>query len=244
MRLPWYFRHPHRHDIVLMTNLDLETLARTFQEEGFVELRGYLAGPAFEDFKRRTVALVERLDSQDGGPSRVRCAKYATVRKGLERHAPWARDFLHEGPQVPIIEGLLGDTLAPASFGWFGKRPGETDRVAPHVDAVGPLPWAGATMWIALDPISRRSGCLHYLRRSHKLPFERGLDIDVSAHLADAQAMEAAPGDAFIHSARTVHWSDGNQTEAPRRAVALFYWSRTAADANAAGTAPGKTAAG
>ena len=225
-----------------MTDLHLPALARAFHEDGFVELRGYLAGAAFEDFKRRAVALVARLDALDGGPSRARSAKYATVRKGLERHDPWARDFLHQGPQVPIIEGLLGDAV-PASFGWFGKRPRETDRVAPHVDAVGRSPSAGATMWIALDPISRRSGCLHYLRRSHKQSFETSLDIDVSAHLADAQAMEAAPGDAFIHSARTVHWSENNQTDVPRRAVALFYWSRSAANGTGAGAAPGKTAA-
>lgn len=225
-----------------MTNLDLASLARTFNQDGFIELRGYLAGAAFDDFKRRAVALVERLDALDGGPSRARSAKYATVRKGLERHDPWARDFLHKGPHVPIIEGLLGDALAPASFGWFGKRPGQADRVAPHVDAVGHSPSAGATMWIALDPISRRSGCLHYLRRSHRQAFE-GLDIDVSAHLADDQAMEAAPGDAFIHSARTVHWSENNQTDAPRRAVALFYWSRSAANGAGAGAASAKTTA-
>lgn len=226
-----------------MTNPDLPALARTFHQDGFVELRGYLAGAAFDDFKRRTVALVARLDALDGGPSRARSAKYATVRKGLDRHDPWAREFLHRGPQVPIMEELLGDALAPASFGWFGKRPGETDRVAPHVDAVEQSPGAGATMWIALDPISRRSGCLHYLRRSHRQTFGTSLDIDVSAHLADAQAMEAAPGDAFIHSARTVHWSENNRTDVPRRAVALFYWSRSAANGVGAGAASAKTTA-
>lgn len=214
-----------------MTNLDLEALARTFDEDGFVELRGFLAGHALDTVKSRTVALMERL----GGPSGD--GPYPTVRKSLQQHDPWAFEFLHRGPHVPILEALLGEALAPASFGWFDKRPGEADRVAPHFDAVGSVGNRGATVWIALDAASQESGCLYYLRGSHKREFAARIGIDVSAYRADACALEAQPGDAFIHNSRTVHWSGRNRSSGPRRAVALFYWTQTAAAADETGAA-------
>lgn len=218
-----------------MKNLDLDALARTFDQDGFVELRGFLSGPEFDAFKSRTVALMDRL----GIPAHQANGPYPTVRKNLQQHDPWAFEFLHQGPHVHILERLLGDALAPASFGWFDKRPGEVDRVAAHFDAVGGME-SGATMWIALDAATHLSGCLNYLRGSHKRQFEARIGIDVSAHQADACALEAQPGDAFIHSAHTVHWSGRNRSSGPRRAVALFYWTKAAAaakEAQAAGRA-------
>lgn len=219
-------------------DIDLEALRRAFDEDGFVALRGYLRGPALDRVKSRTVALMDRLgpESADRGkPVRPGHEQYATIRKNLQDHDPWAYEFLHHGPHVPIVEALVGNALHPASFGWFGKRPQEADRVAPHFDAVGNPDAVGATLWIALDPASRESGCLHYLRGSHKRHFEAKLGLDVSAEQADTCVMEAEPGDAFIHSGRTVHWSHGNRTDTDRRALALFYWSKTsAADSPAA----------
>ena len=213
-----------------MQDLDINALKHTFDEDGFVVLRGYLAPSDLEDFKSRTLRLVERAPSDAAANG-----KYAAVRKNLQKHDPWAFDYLHHGPQVPLIEALVEDALVPATFGSFDKRPGKEDRIDPHFDAVGgPAHRVGATMWIALDPVSHQSGCLYYLRRSHKRHFESKVGLDISAYKADAVAMEAAPGDAFIHDARTVHWSGQNQTGAPRRAAVMFYWGKVAAQASEA----------
>ena len=215
-----------------MQDLDLPALARTFDEDGFVVLRGYIRPPDLEDFKSRAVRLMTLEESGDG--------KYAAVRKNLQKHDPWARDYLHNGPQVPIIAALIGDEVVPATFGSFEKRPGKEDRVDPHFDAVGLHATGecpGATMWIALDPARQRNGCLHYLRGSHKRKFESKVGLDIRAYEDDAVSMEAAPGDAFIHHARTVHWSGHNQTGEPRRAAAMFYWAKTAAAASEAALA-------
>lgn len=207
--------------------MDLDALARTFREDGFVELRGYFSGAELQTVRSRTVALMARLEKeQPVDPA----SKYATVRKNLQAHDPWALDFLNNGPHMAVLERLIG-TVVPATFGWFDKRPGEHDEVQPHVDAVGGTR-DGATVWIALDPVTKQSGCLHYLRGSHRQGFPLKVGIDISGHEADHRAMEAEPGDVFIHSSGTVHWSDHNQTDVPRRAVVLFYWGQAAADAN------------
>lgn len=213
-----------------MRDLDIPALKRTFEEDGFVVLRGYLPVADVEVLKSHVVPLVERTAKEVASQGR-----YAAVRKNLESHDPWLREYFHNGPHVPLIEALVGDTPVPASFGSFHKRPEEQDGVAPHYDAVGlgaGQGAVGATMWIALDPATLGNGALHYLRGSHKRPFEAKVGLDIDAYQADAVAMEAAAGDAFIHDAHTVHWSGHNQTGAPRRAVAMFYWSRAGAEAN------------
>ena len=210
-------------------NLDLDSLTRSYAEDGFVELPGFLSGDEFANFRSRALALMARLREQE--PEEPR-GEYAAVRKNLQEHDSWALDFLRHGPQVHVIEHLLGDEPVPATFGWFEKRPGERDVVKPHFDAVGRFPKLGATMWIALDAAGVANGCLHYLRGSHKRDFPPKIGIDVSAHAADARPMAATPGDAFIHSAATVHWSERNTTNTLRRAVALFYWGRRALEAN------------
>lgn len=213
-----------------MRDLDIPALKRMFDGDGFVALRGYVPAADLDVLKSHVVPLIERKAKEAESQ-----APFAAVRKNLQNHDPWVRDYFHNGPHVPLIEALVGDTLVPASFGSFHKRPEEQDGVAPHYDALGMRPGqcvAGATMWIALDQATLGNGALHYLRGSHKLQFDAKVGLDIDAHMADAVSMEAAAGDAFIHNAHTVHWSGLNQTGAPRRAVAMFYWSRTAAEAS------------
>lgn len=212
-------------------DLDMPALARTFQEDGFVVLRGYLPPPDLEDFKSR----VGRLITNENGDH-----KYAAVRKNLQKHDPWALDYLHNGPHVPVIAALIGDEVVPATFGSFDKRPGKEDRIDPHFDAVSLHPTnkcPGATMWIALDRACQQNGCLHYLRGSHKRKFESQLGVDIRPYEDDMVRMEAVPGDAFIHDARTVHWSGHNQTGEPRRAAVMFYRGKASSAASEAALA-------
>lgn len=215
-----------------MQERDMPALVRTFDEDGFVVLRGFLAPPDLEDFKSRAVRLLTLEENGDH--------KYGAVRKNLQKHDPWALDFLHNGPQVPMIAALIGDEVVPATFGSFDKRIGKEDGIDPHFDAVGlhaTTQCPGATMWIALDPARQQNGCLYYLRGSHKRDFPSEIGLDISPYEDDVVRMEAAPGDAFIHHARTVHWSGQNQTGEPRRAAALFYWGKATAEASAAALA-------
>lgn len=218
-----------------MQNFDTASLKRTFQEDGFVVLRGFLPAEEVEGFKSRVVGLVERAAEAEATNGKDAHGKFGGVRKNLHQHDAWAREYLHNGPQVPLLAELVGDAIVPATFGCFDKRPGETDRIDPHFDAVGMAAFTGtacpgATMWIGLDPATHATGCLYYLRRSHKRQFESKVGLDISAYKDDAVAMEAAPGDAFIHDARTVHWSGLNKTGDHRRAAAMFYRAKASAE--------------
>jgi hypothetical protein len=111
---------------------------------------------------------------------------------------------------------------------WFDRPEGETQGLGPHVDALGrdKEPDAGATIWFALDSANVGNGCLHYLRGSQRNSYPDEIPIPgIDTESKDAFAAELEPGDAVIHNALTVHWSGGNTTGLPRRAVSYFYFS-------------------
>ena len=83
----------------------------------------------------------------------------------------------------------------------------------------------GATIWIALDRADQENGCLRYVRGTHKLDLQSKIGLDFDADSEGAIAVEVNPGDAAIHSALTVHWSEPNRSDRSRKAISYFYWA-------------------
>ena len=77
-----------------------------------------------------------------------------------------------------------------------------------------------------IDRADRENGCLFYVKGTHRqdLPSVVGLE-GFSAGSEEAVAVEVEPGDATIHSSRTVHWPEANRSERPRQAIRYFYWA-------------------
>ena len=223
-----------------MTHDEIAAIKREYDQDGFVILPGYLRGAALEELRDRatrlTADLIERQrKGEDLNPWRKgsRAVKrkghvdFRNIFKSLNRHDAWFDHELRAGRHVPLIEALLEDELLPSSAAWFAKNPGSTGEIAPHRDAIGRPPGglAGATLWIALDPAGPENGCLHYGRGSHRIQYDP--DTPFGELVVDPEAAVAAivqPGDAVIHSDMTVHWSPGNPTDRPRRAVSFFYY--------------------
>ena len=205
---------------------DLADIEHRYQQDGFVVLRGYLRDPKLAELRQRADALATALLAKRGNGGKD--APFANVLKNLNRAHPWFASELGGGDHLPLMRTLLGSELTPASAAWFNRPPGSAERIEPHVDGVGRprIGPVGATIWIALDATNVGNGCLHYARGSHKVAYPSGLPIPgFDTATADAVAIEAAAGDAVIHSALTVHWSGPNPSENPRRAVSYFYWA-------------------
>ncbi len=96
--------------------------------------------------------------------------------------------------------------------------------------------------WIALDPATRETGAMQYIRGSHKwgkafapnvfiaqtplLEAEHPKLPDIEAHpdKYDIVTVEADPGDIIIHNVMTVHGSGGNMSrDQTRRAISFRY---------------------
>ena len=210
-----------------MKNYD--ALKRDYDRDGFVVLRGYLSIEDVEVLRDRAIPLVKELMETEGGQGR-----YRNILKSLHRHDDWFEQQLSEGKHVPLMRRMLGGEICGATAAWFDRPEGDELGIEPHVDAIGrdKVPDAGATIWIALDPVNVQNGCVHYLRGSHKKQYVDNIPIpDVDVLSEDVFAAELEPGDAVVHNALTVHWSYGNTTSKPRRAISYFYFGARAADA-------------
>ena len=65
---------------------------------------------------------------------------------------------------------------------------------------------------------------MHYLRGSHEETHpNQNFITDIETDSDDVVQVEVNPGDAVIHNALTVHWSGGNKSDMPRRAISYFY---------------------
>ncbi|XOV85472.1 MAG: phytanoyl-CoA dioxygenase family protein [bacterium] len=205
--------------------LELERLKEQFDQDGFVVVRGLATGELLSEIRKKVPQAVQiaeeaRVNADKDKPSSSRFA-FTNVNKGLERIDPFFRNFLEAGPQLRILEALLGEPPTPTTAGCFSKDDPE-EVVQPHRDGDN-----GATVWIALDPCGPANGCIYYLRGSHL-----GKDTDKQWELGDVDELVAhpeaipvrlAPGDASIHYSKTIHWSGKNVSGAPRRGLNAFY---------------------
>ena len=209
-----------------MIDPDFERVEFEYNRDGFAILPAYLDSSELNILRDRAIPLARKLLHLEAGGGRFR-----NLLKSLQRHDIWFDTQLKEGRHVPLINHLMGGDAVGASAAWFDRPKGEISGIEPHVDAISESgsASAGATIWFALDPVDIGNGCVHYLKGSHTKNYSGGTWVaGVNKQAEDAFAAELNPGDAVIHSAYTVHWSGGNSSGRPRRAISYFYLSRSA----------------
>ncbi|MBF9053602.1 phytanoyl-CoA dioxygenase family protein [Rhodobacterales bacterium LSUCC1028] len=151
--------------------------------------------------------------------------------------------FVHEiatKPQVlDVIEGILGPDILIYSAEFFIKNAQSDQYVSMHQDltywGMGTTPEM-VTAWIALSPATRASGCMDFVKGSHKseiLPhtdtfneknlLSRGQEIAVDVAEEDKTAIELMPGQMSLHHGLTIHGSGPNISDDRRIAVVVRY---------------------
>jgi ectoine hydroxylase-related dioxygenase (phytanoyl-CoA dioxygenase family) len=138
---------------------------------------------------------------------------------------------------LDAVEGLLGPDILIYSTEFIIKEAGTSAIVSMHQDltywglgAVDGL----VTAWLALSPATPESGCMDFVRGSHKnpiLPHEdtfdennllsRGQEVKVEVAPADRKAIELQPGQMSLHHGLTIHGS-GPNTSGDRRIGAVI----------------------
>ena len=144
----------------------------------------------------------------------------------------------------------MGEDWAPALF---NKTAGKSGETPPHQDngyfcLCSP---SCVTIWLALDPVTRETGCLRYTPRSHLPGLESGecLPHEASYNLGFSQRLTAEgweslgateevaiddllPGDCIVHHSQTVHRADENTAPVAsglrRRALGMVYLGASA----------------
>ena len=212
--------------------LDLPNLKHSYDEDGFLVLRGFASATETELLERYVIAARKvRLDELEKQHNKK--PEFAALAvKGLQQNCKWLAKQMHEGPHLGLLEFLLGDSVWPVSAALVDRPSGSKEGIYPHIDAAG-RPWhprAGITLWIALDSMDERNGCVSYVKGSHREKQARGLDIQGYEENSErVTTITVNRGDAIIHNALTVHWSGSNLTERPRKAITFFYYGEMAA---------------
>ncbi len=234
----------------MSAHLDLEALRKTYEDDGFVIIRGLFTPDKFQELvsnlDRYVSEVVPTLPKDQAFFDDY--SKPETLRKmqSLNRHDAWFQNFMQNGPHVAVQEYLMGDKCDPQGLEWFNKLPHDDSATPAHQDGFYwcRKPNIASGIWIAIDKVEIANGCLWYARGSHKngigphgasgvLGFSQGLQ-DFDPEKVDAVPIELEPGDAVAHSSGTIHWSGVNSTDRTRRAVATFcYGASTVRDEEA-----------
>ena len=146
------------------------------------------------------------------------------------------------------MAALAGELLGAERIGFFYdhllvKEPGSAAPTPWHQDAPY-WPMSGrlcCSLWVALDPVSRRNGAVEYVRGSHlsdksyapasfkgddrlvNAALEPMPDIEANRDAHDLLHWDMAPGDVTVHHCMTLHGAPGNESTARRRGLALRF---------------------
>ena len=140
---------------------------------------------------------------------------------------------------LDVVESVLGPDLLIYGVEFFIKEPRTKHRVSMHQDltywGLGAIDGM-VTMWLALSPATRASGCMDFVAGSHRnpiLPHEdtfaednllsRGQEVRVEVAPEDRVAIELMPGEISLHHGLTIHGSGPNTTDDRRIGAVVRY---------------------
>lgn len=152
---------------------------------------------------------------------------------------PLAARLAQDTRVLDAVEAILGPNLMIWSAEFFIKEPRTRQIVGMHQD----LTYWGmgetsdqVTAWIALSPATVESGCMDFVKASHKNPIlphndtfsadnllSRGQEIAVDVADHDKTHIELRPGQMSLHHGLTIHGSGPNNADDRRIGFAIRY---------------------
>ncbi|MEO1109737.1 MAG: phytanoyl-CoA dioxygenase family protein [Pseudomonadota bacterium] len=154
---------------------------------------------------------------------------------------PLAARIAQDKRILDAVEGVLGPDIMIWSAEFFIKEPQTKQTVGMHQDltywGMGETP-DQVTAWIALSPATVQSGCMDFVRGSHKNPIlphtdtysetnllSRGQEVAVDVSEDDKTHIELKPGQMSLHHGLTIHGSGPNASNDRRIGLAIRYLS-------------------
>ncbi|CAI6081557.1 phytanoyl-CoA dioxygenase family protein [Cohnella sp. JJ-181] len=212
-----------------------------YRENGFVqvddmitpgelaELREYLEEAMKSDGDRAV-----HTDKQGGLYYRVLNQKVNVWRD----HAGMGRYTSHPrfAESARLLAGASGMRLFHDHGLW--KMPGDSKATPWHQDTpywpVNEKNPRMMSLWLTLDDVDERNGCMAFVPKSNRLGKLKGIDLAdpqnifdyVEGGQADAQKPVVVPlkaGSCTFHDGLTFHYAHANATDRPRRVLAIIY---------------------
>jgi ectoine hydroxylase-related dioxygenase (phytanoyl-CoA dioxygenase family) len=221
-----------------------DQVVQQYQEDGAICLRGVVGADWIERLKEATEVIL-----QARGQNLNNKGASGNFRGDLDM---WLRnegfrDFALHGPTGDIAKRMMrSNAVQLFSDQLFVKEPGTSTPSPWHHDQTY-WPVLGdqvCSIWVAMDPVSRETSGLEYVRGSHRwgrrfkvqafgdrsLP---GLDVPSNEDIPDFNAnrhqyqflsWDLEPGDVLVHHSLTVHGAGGNLSQTRRRRAVATRW--------------------
>ena len=152
---------------------------------------------------------------------------------------PLAYEIGSDPAILDVVEGVLGPDIMIYAVEFFIKEPHTKHKVSMHQDltywGLGAIDGL-VTAWVPLSPATPASGCMDFVRGSHKnaiLPhndtfsednlLSRGQEVEVDVAEDDKVNIEIHPGQMSLHHGLTIHGSGPNTTKDRRIAAVIRY---------------------
>ncbi|WP_437222348.1 phytanoyl-CoA dioxygenase family protein [Planctomicrobium sp. SH661] len=128
------------------------------------------------------------------------------------------------------VDRDVGEPAEAQGAEWFNKPPRTEHVTPPHQDNFYfcLAPAQVLTMWLALDDVDDKNGCLRYVPGSHlrgirphnrtkTLGFSQGIVDYGDRDLEIEAAIHAQPGDVLIHHGDMIHRAEANRSNTRHR---------------------------
>ena len=217
----------------------------TFRRDGVVCLRGYFN----QDWVREIQELVaEDMRNPSGMVKNINAEGATGFFFGdtfVCHHIEGFRRAVFDSPAAALMAQLYGSDKVNLLFDQIlVKEPLTSTPTVWHQD-ITYWPVAGeqvATLWLALDSVTRETGAVEYVRGSHlwnkrylavsfdpDQHYEEDLppipDIEGHRDEYDIVSFDLEPGDCTIHDARLLHGAPPNESSASRRRAYIQRWT-------------------
>jgi ectoine hydroxylase-related dioxygenase (phytanoyl-CoA dioxygenase family) len=216
-----------------------------YQRDGVVCLRGIFNADWVEELRE---LIEEDMRNPSGMVKNINAEGASGMFFGdtfvCHHHSGFHR-AVYDSPAASVMASLFGADKVNLLFDQIlVKEPNTSTPTLWHQD-ITYWPVAGeqvATLWLALDSVTRETGAVEYVRGSHlwnqrylavsfdpdqtyKEDLPQVPDIEASRDDYDIVCFELEPGDCTIHDARLLHGAPPNANQSARRRAYIQRWT-------------------
>lgn len=210
------------------------TLTQQYWDDGFLFPLPAMTTEKAQQY-RREIEGVEEAWLDNGLPLPLNTYKRINAHVVM----PMVAKIAAEPSILDVIEGILGPDIMVFSGEFFIKEPRTKHIVSMHQDltywGLGAIDGL-VTAWIPLSPATPASGCMDFVRGSHKNAIvehedtfdennllSRGQEVKVDVAEEQKTAIEIHPGQMSLHHGLTIHGSGPNTSDDRRIACVIRY---------------------
>lgn len=160
----------------------------------------------------------------------------------LFKYDPFFFDMMFGSRFEKLASILLDDGVVGKNIQYFNEPPRIGKATPPHQDGYYFMlePNEAVTMWMALESVDEKNGCVRYVKKSHKygirshgrtetLGFSQGItDYGCLNDVENEVFYPTKAGDLLVHHALTIHKADANKSDRTRRAMGFIYYANSA----------------